>query len=73
VVFVHREEYFHHGEDKDQYEGQAEVIIAKQRNGPVGTIELRWEKEYTRFQNLAPERLQEFDDYSREVVHADDF
>jgi len=71
VMFVHREEYFHHGDEKDQYEGQAELIIAKQRNGPVGTIELRWEKEFTRFQNLAPERLQEFDDYSREVAYAD--
>jgi len=71
VMFVHREEYFHHGDEKDQYEGQAELIIAKQRNGPVGTIELRWEKEFTRFQNLAPERLQQFDDYSREVAHAD--
>ena len=70
-MFVHREEYFHHGDEKDQYEGQAEVIIAKQRNGPVGTVELRWEKEFTRFQNLAPERLQEFDDYSREVAYAD--
>lgn len=71
VMFVHREEYYHHGDDKDQFEGQAELIIAKQRNGPVGTIELRWEKEFTRFQNLAPERLQEFDDYNREVAYAD--
>ena len=73
VMFVHREEYYHHGDEKEPFEGQAEVIVAKQRNGPVGTIELRWEKDYTRFQNLAPERLQEFDGYSREVAYADDF
>jgi len=72
VMFVHREEYYHHGDDKDQYAGEAEIIIAKQRNGPIGTIEVRWEKEFTRFQNLAPERLQEFDDYNRDVVYADD-
>ncbi|MBC8868398.1 MAG: replicative DNA helicase [Planctomycetes bacterium] len=72
VMFVHREEYYHHGDEKDQYAGEAEIIIAKQRNGPIGTVEVRWEKEFTRFQNLAPERLQEFDDYNRDVVYADD-
>ncbi len=68
VMFVHREEYYLRGADKDQYAGMAEIIVAKQRNGPVGDIELRWEKEFTRFQNLAPDRLQEFDDYNQETV-----
>jgi replicative DNA helicase len=68
VMFVHREEYFHRGPEKDQYAGQAEIIISKQRNGPVGDVELRWEKEYTRFQNLAPDRVAEFDDYNAEAV-----
>lgn len=68
VMFVHREEYYHRGADKEEHEGMAEIIVAKQRNGPVGDIELRWEKEFTRFQNLAPERHQEFDDYNAEVV-----
>jgi len=72
VMFVHREEYFHHGDDKDQYAGEAEIIIAKQRNGPIGTVEVQWEKEFTRFQNLAPERYQEFDEHNREVAYADD-
>ena len=40
VMFVHREEYYHRGEEKAQYAGQAEIIIAKQRNGPVGEIPL---------------------------------
>jgi len=53
VMFVHREEYYHHGEDREQYEGQAEIIVAKQRNGPVGDIALTWVKEYTRFENAA--------------------
>lgn len=68
VMFVHREEYYLRGTDKDQYAGMAEIIVSKQRNGPVGDVELRWEKEFTRFQNLAPDRLQEFDEYNQEAV-----
>ncbi len=68
VMFVHREEYYLRGEEQKEHEAQAEIIIAKQRNGPVGEVELRWEKKFTRFQNLAPERLQEFDDYNAEVA-----
>lgn len=64
VMFVHREEYYHRGEEREQYAGQAEIIIAKQRNGPVGEVELTWEKQYTRFQNKAPERHNEFDEYA---------
>lgn len=64
VMFVHREEYYHRGDEASQYAGQAEIIIAKQRNGPVGEIELTWEKEFTRFQDRAPERHSEFDSYS---------
>ncbi|MCA9192017.1 MAG: replicative DNA helicase [Planctomycetales bacterium] len=64
VMFVHREEYYHRGDEASQYSGQAEIIVAKQRNGPVGEIELTWEKEFTRFQDRAPERLNEFDSYA---------
>ena len=64
VMFVHREEYYHRGEEAEQYAGQAEIIIAKQRNGPVGDVELVWEKQFTRFQDKAPERMQEFDNYN---------
>ena len=64
VMFVHREEYYHRGDDASQYAGQAEIIIAKQRNGPVGEIELTWEKEFTRFYDRAPERHSEFDDFA---------
>lgn len=64
VMFVHREEYFHRGDEAAQYAGQAEIIIAKQRNGPIGEVPLSWEKQFTRFSDRAPERHSEFDDYA---------
>ncbi|MEM1068023.1 MAG: replicative DNA helicase [Planctomycetota bacterium] len=64
VMFVHREEYYHRGDDRAQYAGQAEIIIAKQRNGPIGDVELTWEADFTRFSDRAPERHSEFDDYA---------
>lgn len=65
VMFVHREEYYHRGDDALQYAGQAELIIAKQRNGPTGDIELTWERDFTRFSDRAPERHSEFDNYTQ--------
>lgn len=64
VMFVHREEYYHRGEAREQFAGQAEIIIAKQRNGPVGEVELTWEGAFTRFHSKAPERHSEFDQYA---------
>jgi replicative DNA helicase len=64
VMFVHREEYYHRGEAREQYAGQAEIIIAKQRNGPVGEVELMWQADFTRFVDKAPERHSEFESYS---------
>ncbi|HND52846.1 MAG TPA: replicative DNA helicase [Pirellulaceae bacterium] len=64
VMFVHREEYFHRGEDREAYAGQAELIVAKQRNGPVGNVLLEWHKDFTRFQDRTPERLNEFDQFN---------
>lgn len=50
VMFLYRDEYY----NKDtEYKKQAEVIIAKQRNGPVGTVNLAWLGEYTKFANLS--------------------
>jgi len=49
VILLLREEYYNPTEEN---EGIAEVIIAKQRNGPVGSIKLAFIKEYTRFENL---------------------
>jgi replicative DNA helicase len=50
ILFVFREEEY--TQDKDK-EGLADVIVGKQRNGPTGTVNLRFFKEYTRFENLA--------------------
>ena len=50
IIFLYRDEYYHpDSEDKNI----AEIIIGKQRNGPVGTVKLRYDGEYTRFSNLA--------------------
>ncbi len=50
VMFIYRDEYY----NKDsEYKRQAEIIIAKQRNGPVGTVNLAWLADYTKFANLS--------------------
>jgi replicative DNA helicase len=49
VAFVFREEYYH--TDREDLRGQAELILAKQRNGPTGKIPLVFLKEYTKFEN----------------------
>ncbi len=51
VAFIHREEYY--DRDNEDVKGKAEIIIAKQRNGPTGSIELAFLADYTRFENLA--------------------
>lgn len=49
VMFLYRDDYYH----KDtEHPNQAEVIIAKQRNGPIGTVNLLWKPEITRFVNM---------------------
>jgi len=50
VAFLYRDDFYHSNSDNP---GVAEVHIAKNRNGPCGTIELRWTAEYTRFDNLS--------------------
>lgn len=50
VVLILREEYYNPTPDN---QGIAEIIIAKQRNGPVGSLKLAFIKEYTRFENIA--------------------
>ena len=69
VMFVHREDYYQRGEERAASEGQAQIIIAKQRNGPVGDVDLEWLRDFTRFQDKVPERLKEFDQYNdRQMV-----
>lgn len=50
VLLIYRDEYYNPNTSK---KGVAEVIVAKQRNGPVGTIELVFQKDYARFENLS--------------------
>ena len=50
VMFIYRDDYYKKDTEK---RGIAEIIIAKQRNGPIGTVELFWRAEVTKFQNLA--------------------
>ena len=54
VMFIYRPEVY---EDDDEKEGMAEIIVGKQRNGPIGTARLAFIKEYTRFENLAQEKF----------------
>ncbi len=49
VMFLYRDDYYNHDTER---KGVAEVIIAKQRNGPIGTVELLWLPEYTKFANM---------------------
>lgn len=49
VMFIYRDDYYNHDSDKKDV---AEIIIAKQRNGPIGTVELKWLPDYTKFANL---------------------
>ncbi|WP_127754337.1 MULTISPECIES: replicative DNA helicase [unclassified Devosia] len=77
VMFVYREEYYLKNKEPkegtpehiawqsemEKVHGKAEVIIAKQRHGPTGTVQLSFEAQYTRFGNLAradylPERME---------------
>jgi replicative DNA helicase len=56
VGLLVREEYYaENEEDKKESEGKATLIIAKQRNGPVGDVPLTFLKEFTRFENRARE------------------
>ena len=49
VMFIYRDDYYNKDTDR---KGIAEIIIAKQRNGPIGTVELVWLPDYTKFANL---------------------
>jgi replicative DNA helicase len=69
VMFVHREEYYltpeeRQSEEKHHLKGQAEIIVAKQRNGPVGEVTLHWFQEFTRFKNAAQRAYTEFEQYA---------
>ena len=49
IMFIYRDDYYNKDSEK---KGISEIIIGKQRNGPIGTVELVWLPEYTKFANL---------------------
>jgi replicative DNA helicase len=68
VMFVHREEYFltpdeRNDPEKQHLKGRAEIIVAKQRNGPVGEVTLHWFQEFTRFKNAAQRPYEDFEQF----------
>ena len=59
VMFIYRDDYY----NKDTTEaGVAEIIIAKQRNGPIGTVKLAWLPDYTKFANLERQNNHYYDE-----------
>lgn len=73
VMFVHREEYYMTNDQREKTKkegdpnkviGRAEIIIAKQRNGPVGDVKFAWLSQFARFEELAAERHSEFDEFN---------
>ena len=52
VMFLFRPEYYASAENREEMEGKAELIIAKQRNGPTGVVPLYFQKAYTRFDSV---------------------
>jgi replicative DNA helicase len=53
VILLHREDYYHRGKEDYKQDNTAELIIAKQRNGPTGTVKLTFREKITRFENAA--------------------
>ncbi len=58
VAFIYRDEIYNTDENNPK-KGTADIILAKQRNGPVGDVTLAFLNSYTRFENLAPEEIAE--------------
>ena len=53
VLFIYRPEVYEKEQTKPEDEGIAEIIIGKQRNGPIGSLKLSFLHQYTRFENMA--------------------
>jgi len=51
VMLLHRDDYYHRGEPEYEDTNTADVIVAKQRNGPTGVIKLHFNAQFTRFEN----------------------
>lgn len=76
VMFVHRPEYYLTGPEKEAAAGKAEIIIAKNRNGPIADVDVLWSKATTTFYSKAEDRheseeprvqrISEFDEFNRQ-------
>jgi replicative DNA helicase len=53
IMLLHREDYYHRGQEDYQQDNTAELIIAKQRNGPTGSVKLTFREKITRFENAS--------------------
>ncbi|HTM43760.1 MAG TPA: replicative DNA helicase [Polyangiaceae bacterium] len=61
IIFIYRDEYYN---ETSAEPGVAEIIVAKQRNGPTGTVKVHYESRYTRFDNLSVGgEVDQFDDF----------
>lgn len=61
IMFLHRDDYY--DKENEEAQGEAELIIAKQRNGPTGVVKLRFRKEYTRFENYVSDGVVQAETY----------
>ncbi|MDH3716735.1 MAG: replicative DNA helicase [Planctomycetota bacterium] len=73
VMMIHRDEYYlspqeregmRSGANPNSCLGEADVIIAKQRNGPTGDVKLHWFQQFTRFKSAAVHAHEEFESYA---------
>jgi replicative DNA helicase len=73
VMFIHREDYYMTPDqkEKERQDGdprevlnRAQIIIAKQRNGPIGEVKLTWQSDFTRFENLSHRTYDEFEQFA---------
>ena len=53
IILLHRDDYYHRGDLEWDKTNMSEIIVAKQRNGPTGTVKLTFSEERTRFENLS--------------------
>lgn len=75
VSFVYRPEYYQILEDEEgnSLKGIGEIIIAKHKNGPLDSIRLKWEGQYTRFSSLSDDTFTGLDDASFFDLASDQF
>ncbi|KFZ28904.1 DNA helicase [Pseudidiomarina atlantica] len=60
IMFIYRDEVYH---PETEYKNIAEVILGKQRNGPIGTVTLKFQGQFSRFDNLAKHEIPDGPDY----------